>query len=110
MGMKLFLESEPLECAADEGGGDGEAAGESARDVLGLRVQSPHLASQVAAEAVLELALDAEVLEVLAPPEQVQPGSPARRREGLTAEPLAEPLDLRAEAEARDERGQLRAP
>src|SRR6516225_10959135 len=108
-GGRLGNQSEPLQRAADEGGGDGEAPGESGRHVLALRSESAHLASEVAAEALLELALDAEVLEVLAPAEQIQPGSPARRRERLAPEALAEAVDLGPEPEPGDDRGQLAA-
>src|SRR5262249_7795887 len=83
-------ESEPLQGAADEGGGDGEAAGEGGGNVLAVRVERADLPSKVTAQAILELALEAEVLEVLAPAEQVEPDGPARRSEDLAAEALAE--------------------
>ena len=57
------------------------------------------ISSEVATQAILELALEAEVLEVLRR-RAGQPGGPGRWGEGLLAEALAEPVHLGARGRA----------
>src|SRR5262249_17998003 len=93
-------ESQSDEGSGQELRGDPELPGK-VRNALGVgRIGAGQLRGEIGAQALVEGALQPQVLEVLAAAEEVQARDPVRRSERLAAEALPDPLDLRLETEA----------